>query len=1203
MICSVCGSENPAGSKFCAECGNTLSVACPNCGASLRAGAKFCNECGTPVGAPSAGGVRPAGAQPARSLSSVGGPAGPTATSAKAATVAESERRLVSVLFADLVGFTALSEQRDPEDVRELLTRYFETCRQLISRYGGTVEKFIGDAVMAVWGTPIAREDDAELAVRAAIDLTAAVEQLGESVGAADLRARAGVLTGEAAVTIGADGQGMVAGDMVNTAARIQAAANPGTVLVGDSTRRASEAAVAYEDAGLHELKGKAEPVQLWRALRIVAFRGGRLKGEQLEAPFVGREREMRLLKELFHASADERRAQLVSVTGIAGIGKSRLAWEFRKYEDGLTQSVLYHRGRCLSYGEGVTYWALAEMVRMRARIVEGEDQDSARTKLQACLEEFIADASERRWIEPRLAHLIGLEERAGEDRQELFAAWRLFFERLSDQNPTILVFEDMHWADPSLLDFIEHLMEWSRDHALFVMTMARPEWMERRPNWGAGKRNFTSLYLEPLSPDAMRQLLDGLVPGLSEELRAKVLERSEGVPLYAVETVRMLLDRGLLVRDGATYRPVGQVEALEVPETLHALIAARLDGLTPGERHLVQDASVMGKTFTKRALAGVTGGLEDELDAILSALVRKEVLTIQADPRSPERGQYGFLQDLLKRVAYDTISKKDRKAKHLAAAAYLEASWGADEDEIVEIVAAHYLDAYRTAPEAADAGDIKVKAKEMLARAGEHAASLGASEEAQRYFEQAVELTEETIDRGLLLERAGRMAWAGGHAERAFDRYEEARALFESKGETHAAARVSARQAQVEFTEGRFEQAIDRMERAWTVLSTEEPDEDMAMLAAELGRVLYFQGEYDRSAERVEVALTMAETLWLPEVLSQALNTKGLLAAARGHLEEGLALVQHALEIALEQDLPTPASRAYNNVAYEMGMRDRFDEVLRYTQDGVELARRVGNRPMELNLLSSRIPPLMALGRWDEAVSIAEQVVQSQLGSSVGYNTPDLSKMPALYAARGQLDKAKELLVLIAAREGSEDVRQRMAVRIARAVILRGEGNVRGALAEAEQALADRSELDVREDQPKDALIEAVEDAIALGDLAKADTLLQVIRTRRRGQLAPSLRAQEARFRARIAAQRDDGPVVEQGFKEAAGMFRELSMPFWLAVTLLEHGEWLTAQGRPADGEPLLAEAAFIFERLGARPWIERASAVGSGTVAIAAT
>ena len=326
-----------------------------------------------------------------------------------------AERKLVSVLFADLVGFTSLSEQRDSEDTREILSRYFDTCRRLIELYGGTVEKFIGDAVMAVWGTPTATEDDAERAVRAALDLVAAVSALGDEVGTPELRARAGVLTGEAAVTLGAEGEGMVAGDLVNTASRIQSLAEPGTVLVGEATRRATEQTIAYEDAGSHELKGKVSLTPLWRALRVVSGARGSLKSAGLEAPFVGRDRELRQIKDLFHACADEAKAHLVSITGIAGIGKSRLGWEFYKYFDGIAQITYWHRGRCLSYGEGVTYWALADMVRMRARIAEDEEPGSALGKLAAVVEEHISDAEERRFVEPRLAHLLG--DRRGERR------------------------------------------------------------------------------------------------------------------------------------------------------------------------------------------------------------------------------------------------------------------------------------------------------------------------------------------------------------------------------------------------------------------------------------------------------------------------------------------------------------------------------------------------------------------------------------------------------------------------------------------------------------------------------------------------------------------------------------------------------------------------------------------------------------------
>ncbi len=658
--CTQCGSANPEGAKFCGTCGAALGVACPTCGAAVRPEQVFCNECGTRLGA------GPAAA-----------PAGPAPPPPAAA-----ERRLVSVLFADLVGFTTLTEARDGEDVRDLQSRYFETCRRLIELYGGVVEKFIGDAVMAVWGAQTATEDDAERAVRAGLDLVAAVTALADEVGVDQLRARAGVLTGEAIVTVGADGQGMVTGDLVNTASRVQSMAEPGTLLVGDSTRRATEPAIVYEDAGTHELKGKSGLHRLWRAVRVVSGARGALKSQGLEAPFVGRDRELRQIKDLFHACGEERRPHLVSVTGIAGIGKSRLVWEFDKYIDGIAQIMYWQRGRCLSYGEGVTYSALADMVRMRCRISEDDHADAARTKLSGVLDEHILDPEERAFVEPRVGHLLGLDEGVSFQREDLFAAWRLFFERLADVYPTVLAFEDMQWADASLLDFVEYLLDWARQSPIFVITAARPELVEKRPTWGAGKRNFTSIYLEPLSEQAMRDLLAGLVPGLPATLCDQILARAEGVPLYAMETVRMLLDRGLLARDESVYRPTGAIDSLEVPETLHALIAARLDGLSSQERRTLQDGAILGKTFSRRAAAALAGVDESELEPVLTGLVRKEVLSIQADPRSPEHGQYAFLQDLVRHVVYEQLSRRERHARHLAAADQLAESAADPGDE-----------------------------------------------------------------------------------------------------------------------------------------------------------------------------------------------------------------------------------------------------------------------------------------------------------------------------------------------------------------------------------------------------------------------------------------------------------------------------------------------------------------------------------------
>jgi len=1160
MKCPACGTDNDPGRKFCGECGRALALVCAICATPNAPGTKFCGECGAALAAPAGATTAPTSAN------------GPVA-----------ERKVVSVLFADLVGFTSASEGRDAEDTRELLTRYFETCRRLVALYGGTVEKFIGDAVMAVWGTPTANEDDAERAVRTALDLVAAVSELDPT-----LSARAGVLTGEAAVTLGAEGQGMVAGDLVNTAARIQAAAEPGTVLVGESTRRATESAVAYEHAGEHELKGKSEPLPLYRALRVIAARGGAQRSIGLEPPFVGRDRELRLVKELFHACAEEGKAQLVSVVGIAGIGKSRLAWEFEKYVDGLVDLFWWHRGRCLAYGEGVAYWALAEMVRMRAGILEEEAPDSALAKLRASIEEHVPDPEERSWLEPRLAHLLGLADRTAPDREDLFSAWRLFFERLAEQRPVVLVFEDLQWADNGLLDFVEYLLEWSRSHAVFVVALARPELVERRPSFGAAGRNATTLSLEPLSERAMEELLDGFVPGLPDELRAQMLARAEGVPLYAVETVRMLLDRGLLAREGDVYRPTGEIDALDVPETLHALVAARLDGLAPEERRVLQDASVLGKSFTKTGLAALSGLSEDELEPLLISLLRKEVLSLQADPRSPERGQYSFLQDLLKRVAYETLARSERKARHLAAAAHLVDAFGAGEQEIVEVIAAHYLDAYQAAPDAEDASEIRAKAQEMLTRAGERAASLAANEEAQHYFERAAELSADPLTEAALLERAGTTAWSAGRVDQAQHHYERALELYEAAGQTHAAARASARLGEAEWRRGQLDHALERMERAFEVLSADEADADLALLAAQLARLHFFKGDIDLATERVDTAIEFAESLWLPEVLSQALNTQGLIASFNGRSEQALALMKHALELALEHDLAAAALRAYNNIGDQLERRDRYGEAIELIERGISLARKTGNRTSEWYLLGELGICLLRTGRWEEALEVAHEVPEhaySEWGLFAGGTLIEIA------TARGDLAEAARMLSLLGHFRDSADVQDRQGYGVLAAMVQRAQGDPAAALATTRQILA--SELTAQPTgDAKLALAEALEAALALGRSDEVEELLRWVEAIPPGKRPPFLRAVAARFQARLLAARGASEGVEQGFKTAEAILREHGLVFHLGVAELEHGEWLGEQGRAAEAEPLLAEAREIFARLEATPWLERAQA-----------
>ena len=1112
---------------------------------------KFCGECGVAL----ATATVPADSKPA---------------SAPAA-----ERRLVSILFADLVGFTAASEGRDAEETRELLSSYFEISRGVIERYGGVVEKFIGDAVMAVWGTPVATEDDAERAVRAALELVASVPQIHP-----DVTARAGVLTGEAAVTLGAEAQGMVAGDLVNTASRVQSAAEPGTVLVGETTRGASEAAIAYEDTGGHELKGKAEPMRLWRALRVVANRGGEGRSAGLEAPFVGRDRELRLVKDLFQASAEESRAHLVLVTGIGGIGKSRLSWEFEKYVDGLTLTVLWHKGRCPSYGEGVAYWALAEMVRGRAGIVENEDAKSAGAKLSAAVAAHVHDPDDRAWIEPRLAHLLGLVD-ASFEREDLFAAWRLFFELLADEAPTVLVFEDLHWADASLLDFVEYLVEWARSKPILVVGLARPQLGERRPGFGSATRGgFTGLPLEPLSPEAMDALLEGLVPGLPGALRDSIRSRAEGIPLYAVETVRMLLNRGQLERSNGNYELVGDIESLAVPETLHALVAARLDALTSDERRIVQDASVLGKTFVLESLAALSSLSPGDLEPVLGSLVRKEVFFLELDPRSAERGQYGFLQDLVRRVAYETLGRRDRKARHLAAGEFFETSWGGREQEVVEVVASHYLTALELEPHADDATALRSKVRDTLTRAGERAASLGASSEASASFARAAELAEEPLDEARLRAKAGTAARAHGDSERAAELLLRAIELFQQAGDPHAAARASADLALGEFVTGRLAEAIERMEAAHTVLGADDPDEDLAFFLSQLARYHYFAGNFELCEERNEHALDLGERLRLSEVLSHALNTKGLLAAQQGRWETARALIRHALEIALENDSPGATARGYTNLSFVEDRLGNLAEAEDLTLHALQLARRIGDREGEWFSLGNLTGYYTQTGKWDEVVRIADELPPGFETQALGLHLSSCE----VARHRGDTAAARAALEKISALAESASVQDRFVYVMTKFNVLMAEGQHEQALALIENA---RSDLEADTDSVRVDLL--IAEAVLAADPGRAEAAVAVVEALQPGDAGPLIRAQASRFRALVAAAGGDTDRAEDSFKVAAAAFREYGTPFLLACTQLEHAEWLVADGRDEEAQSLVAEARETFERLRATPWLER--------------
>jgi class 3 adenylate cyclase/predicted ATPase len=963
LNCSTCGTPGQLGQKFCSNCGSRLGAACPNCGAPVAADARFCGECGTRLQASETTATQDVAAQP-------------PAPSADLA--ASAERRLVSVLFADLVGFTTIAEKRDAEEVRELLTPYFETAREIVGRYGGTIEKFIGDAVMAVWGAPTAHEDDAERAVRAALDLVEAAGSIGEQVGVPELGLRAGVLTGEAAVTVGAEGQGMVAGDLVNTASRLQSVAEPGTVLVGQATRDAASEAITFEEVGAKSLKGKALPVQAWRAVRVVAGVGGAGRYTGLEPPFEGREEQLRLLKDLFHATAREKRARLVSILGQAGTGKSRLLREFEKYTDGLAEIVHWHIGRSPSYGEGISYWALGEMVRKRAGLAERDDDATTRQRIAATLEEFVPDEADRRWIEPRLLQLLGVGEAPAGEREEVFAAWRTFFERVAEKGPVVMAFEDLENADAGLLDFIDHLVEWSRNQPIFVIGLTRPELLDRRPSWGAGQRNYAAIGLEPLSDDAMRQALTGLVPGLPEPAVKAILTRAEGVPLYAVETVRMLLNDGRLTEQDGVYQPVGDLADLQIPNTLQALIAARMDALDKGDRAVVLDASVLGHSFTLAALVGVSGGAETELETRLRSLVRREMLEIDVDPRSPERGQYAFVQGLLREVAYSTLSKKDRRTRHLAAARYFE-SLG--DEELAGVLARHYLDAWKAAPEGPEADAIAAQARVALRAAAERATALHSHAQALTYLEHLLAVTADQQERVLILERAAYSAEAAGRYDD-IERYAfEAVDLSRAMGDPGGMARAFASLGRKMIMSTELERGIEVIEAALAELGDRDDDPAFVELLAVLSRLRSLHNEDELAIALAERAAVAAEKLDLIEVIAGVVLTKAVSLSYLRRTREAMILLPGVLQMAESHGLVLLEMRARLNLS-QFGIVDDPRAAFDVARIGLEHAQKLGLRHWEELLSGNATMAATRIGEWDWALANEREVV-SEAGTT----------------------------------------------------------------------------------------------------------------------------------------------------------------------------------------------------------------------------
>ena len=1109
-----------------------------------------------------------------------------------------AERRVCSVLFCDLVGFTPLSEARDPEAVRELLSEYFGLARTVVGRYGGVVEKFIGDAVMAVWGTPVASEEDAERAVRAALDMVAAVAELGAEAGAPGMAARVGVVTGEVAVTLGAAGEGMVAGDAVNTASRVQAAAEPGQVLVDAVTQRLAGGAVGFAGAGEHELKGKAEPQQLWRATRVLAAVGGSQRVDGLEAPLIGRDAELRTVRDLFHAAADRRVPRLVLVSGPAGVGKSRLGWEFEKYIDGLAAEVWWHRGRCLSYGEGVAFWALAEIVRQRLGIAEEDPADVAAAKLTAALDRFVPDPDEQAYVGARLGRLLGAAY-AGDDgtvlsREELFAGWRLFFERLAAQQPLMLLVEDAQYADTGLLDFLDQLIDWVRDLPVYVLVFARPELGRARPGFGAG-RNRSTLTLDPLDAASMDQLVEALVPGMPAAARATITGHAQGIPLFAVETVRALIDRDIVRPVEGVYRLVGDVGELTVPDSLHALLAARLDALDLGTRRLVADAAVLGTTFPAEALVAVSGQDEALVRAALAELVRREVFSVSADPLSPERGSYRFAQDMLRQVAYGTLSRRDRKARHLAVAAHLRTAFPGDGEEVAEVIARHYRDALEAVPGDPDTAEIRGQAISALVRAGERAERTGAPARAAASYAAAADLilagppgaqaAAGPPSAGLLWERAADAAAVSADFVMAVELAGRAREYHLQAGQARAAARARVIAGYALSMSGRITEARGQLTAALEVLRA-DPDTDTVRALSNLAGLEASAGSPD--ADRVSAeALTLGQALGVGDVdLSRLFSNRGLYLNTTNQYPQAAAYFRESARLAGQAGDGRRAGQALLNLADVLLGIDpgAAAETARIAAGHL---RRAGSLDYLAFATVNLAMALLMLGDWDAADAELTQAADSDALADDEFLTCYRGWLAAL---RGDTAAAQARLAGLANLRGSEDPQDQALISLVEGFTAAARRQPQAALDHARAILAYADALGISHDCPRWAWPLAARAAHDLGDTAAADELLTLLGEYQPGHLAPMLRAERDLARARLAARRDDGdPDAAPAFAAAIASLREQSTPYHLAHGLLDHAWYLT---RLHDAEAVslaVGEARTIASQLRCQPLLDR--------------
>jgi class 3 adenylate cyclase/tetratricopeptide (TPR) repeat protein len=1073
--CPVCGTENPDVARFCLACGAALT------------------------------------AEPLR-----------------------EERKVVTVLFADLVGFTSRAEQLDPEDVRAVLAPYWERLRGELERRGGTVEKFIGDAVMALFGAPLAHDDDPLRAVGAALAIRDWAREEG------DVQVRIAVNTGEALVVLGArptEGEGMAAGDVVNTTARLQTAAPVNGVLVGETTYRATRDVVEYAEHEPVAAKGKAEPIPVWEAVQARSRLG--MDVERATLPLVGRQRELGVIVDAFERAKSEREPQLVTLVGVPGIGKSRLVGEFFSRLEGQPDLVWWRQGRALPYGEGVSFWALAEMVKAQAGIQENDARDAAESKLRESVARLV-DEDEREWVLEHLLPLVGGEQRGGSG--ESAPAWRRFFEGMAEQRPLVMVFEDMHWADDGLLDFIDHLVDWASGVPILVLATARPELLDRRQAWGGGKLNVSTIALTPLSDDEAAQIIHGVLEqaALPAETQQALLERAGGNPLYAEQFARLYMERG-------------SAEDLPLPETVQGLIAARLDGLTGEEKRLIQDAAVFGKVFW--------AGAVDADENALHSLERNGMLRRERRSAVAGETQYAFRHVLVRDVAYGQIPRAARGEKHVRAADWIE-SLGRAEDH-GELLA-HHLAA------ASELGlDVGERLRRALWTAARKALALHAYGAALEYSRRALALwPEDGPERAYLLADRAR---AEAVVEAESSRLGEAIDALEDAGDSEAAADLAAFAANVLWNANRRPEAERLVAHGEQLLAGRAPSPALCAVLAEKARLSSFVDDPDVAEATALEALALAERFQLAELHASSLNTLANVLFIRGEYERAGELNEEALAAAppaSRQVLRALVNRSLAALAAASGVETRA-----WLERALDAAQRVGDLGMQIWINAGYLyETYYKLGRWDEALERLAAVLRDVERAGGNYMEPNFHVERAeILAARGRASEAhSELERVMAVLDTNRDIQfQASLLHFSAPVYL-----LLGDLDRARELIERLLTVDPREARGDFAPPFTAGTAVAIAKCGLADRFLA--------------RYANARGHRRLEAAR----LVWTGrAAEAAELYADAA-PQEEATARLFAAEQLAAAGHAAEAAVQLERGLAFFRAVGATKVVADASA-----------